>query len=69
MPRRDLLNLLKTCRRIFAVISTFSILERRDLVCYHSKVNWTEDVLGVGIGAAFVGSKMCVAFVSLALFS
>jgi hypothetical protein len=45
----DVLNLGETCIQFSNLIEQYCLLERRELICFHSKKNFNETVLGIGI--------------------
>lgn len=53
------LHLVRAARDPFAchVLNKFQVLERRELLCYHRRVSFTEDVLGVGLLVETAGRR------------
>jgi len=49
LPLLDLHHFSKTCHRYSEMVSSLSLQERRNVICYHSKLPMTDAVLGVGV--------------------
>ena len=45
----DILTLKETCLNFNQLIEKYCLLERRELVCFHSKKTFNEAILGIGI--------------------
>ena len=48
----DLVHLAKTCKQFRHVINQYFLLEKRDLVCFHSKLTADATILGICVNIA-----------------
>jgi len=52
---QDVHRLRQVCRHAARVHYKYNIVRRREMICFHSKISFKEDILGIGICATYHG--------------